>query len=420
VSYELVTLPDYLAADTVAAALGVNEQELARFNPAVQATVWQGSKYLPKNFEIRIPSRLLEQPMAQLISAIPQDNRYSHQLPDLYHTIARGDTLSALAAEYGTNVSTLVALNGLDSSHRIRAGQRLRLPTAGPAPVVVAAEDSSLDSTQVSSQVSAEASGDVSGDVSGADPAEVLAEVPAEVSGDVSGAVSGADPAEVLADVPAEVSGEVSGYDSAVAALQEEERESERVPEPPAGALASAPAIGAITDETLVSEGALTEDAALPDQDPAESVLLSDPSDYTVDDNSSIEVQPLETLGHYADWLGIKTQRLRDINGLAFRTPVEVGQRIRLDFSAVSAETFENLRTSWHRQQQDAFFRNHRISGTVEHVVRQGESVWILSLRTYDVPIWLFRQYNPELDLHSVRPGTTLSFPVLSTIDESP
>jgi membrane-bound lytic murein transglycosylase D len=248
---------------------------------------------------------------------------------------------------------------------------------------------------------------------------------PVEDSRVDSGADSGTD------------SGADSGAESTVAAVQGSEREPVRestldpvrepepapgpelAPEPPAGALASAPAIGAITEETLVSEGALIDDAVPTEQDAAQSVLLSDPSDYTVDDNSSIEVQPLETLGHYADWLGIKTQRLRDINRLAFRTPVEVGQRIRLDFSVVSVEIFESLRTSWHRQQQDAFFRNHRISGTVEHVVRQGESVWILSLRTYDVPVWLFRQYNPELDLHDVRPGTKLNFPVLSTIDES-
>jgi membrane-bound lytic murein transglycosylase D len=415
VTYELASLPDYLPADAVAAALGVNERELARYNPAVQATVWQGSKYLPRNFEIRVPAQMLAAPMVQLISAIPQNDRYSHQLPDLFHTIARGDTLSALAAEYGTSVSTLVALNGLDSSHRIRAGQRLRLPTAGAAPVVVAAADSGG------------ASGEVSGEVLAAAPAEVAAE---DSSPDLR-ADSGADAGTESAGVSAAVPSEVSGADSAVAAVQGQAREPEReselesvpIPEPepelPAGALASAPAIAAITDETLVSEGALIEDAVSPEQDPAQSVLLSDPSDYTVDDESGIEVQPLETLGHYADWLGIRTQRLRDINGLAFRTPVEVGQRIRLDFSAVSVETFENLRTSWHRQQQDAFFRDHRISGTVEHVVRQGESVWILSLRTYDVPVWLFRQYNPELDLHNVQPGTRLSFPVLSTIDES-
>jgi membrane-bound lytic murein transglycosylase D len=355
VDYALASLPDYVPADAVASALGVSERELSRHNPAVQATVWQGSKYLPRNFEIRLPAQMLAAPMPQLISAIPQGNRFPHQLPDLYHTIERGDTLSALAAEYGTNVSTLVALNGLGSSHRIRAGQKLRLPAAGAAPVVAAA------------------------------PA---VKAP-----------------EVVASVPEP--------------QPEQQPEAQPEPEPPAGAIEDAPAIAAITDEAVVSEGGVIEDAVPAEQEPAQSTLLSDPSDYSVDDNSSIEVQPLETLGHYADWLGIRTQRLRDINGLAFRTPVEVGQRIRLDLSAVNAENFENLRTTWHRQQQDAFFRDHRISGTVEHVVRQGESVWILSLRTYDVPIWLFRQYNPELDLHNVRPGTKLSFPVLSTIDES-
>ena len=69
--------------------------------------------------------------------------------------------------------------------------------------------------------------------------------------------------------------------------------------------------------------------------------LLSDPSDYTVAADGTIEVHPLETLGHYADWLGISTQRLRDINGLAFRTPVEVGERIKLDLSNVNSEQFE-------------------------------------------------------------------------------
>ena len=129
--------------------------------------------------------------------------------------------------------------------------------------------------------------------------------------------------------------------------------------------------------------------------------------------DGTIEVHPLETLGHYADWLGLRTQRLRDINGLAFRTPVEVGKRIKLDFNNISAAQFETLRTQYHRQQQDTFFRNHTIAGVTEHVVRSGESVWILSLRTYDVPVWLFRQYNPELDLHNVRRGTRLNFPVL-------
>ena len=106
---------------------------------------------------------------------------------------------------------------------------------------------------------------------------------------------------------------------------------------------------------------------------------------------------------------------MRDINGLAFRTPVEVGNRIRLDLGSVDVKTFEDRRIAYHRAQQDGFFREHVIGGVTEHVIARGESIWILSLRKYDVPVWLFRQYNPELDLHNVQPGTTVHFPVLVT-----
>ena len=150
-----------------------------------------------------------------------------------------------------------------------------------------------------------------------------------------------------------------------------------------------------------------------------QTALLSDPSDYSVAEDRTIEVHPLETLGHYADWLGIRTQRLRDINGLAFRTPVEVGNRILIDLATTDAKTFEDRRVAYHRAQQDGFFRENIITGVTEHVISRGESIWILALREYDVPVWLFRQYNPEVDLQNVRPGTAVNFPVLAPGDSS-
>ena len=41
--------------------------------------------------------------------------------------------------------------------------------------------------------------------------------------------------------------------------------------------------------------------------------MAADPSDYLVREDQTVEVQALETLGHYADWLEIRTQRLRDM-----------------------------------------------------------------------------------------------------------
>ena len=334
--YANFSLDDYVPAAVLADTLGVSEKEFASHNPSLQATVWQGSKHVPEGMALRIPRASLSSPLDELIAGIDSEQRFDEQLPDMFHTISRGDTLSQIADVYDTNVSTLVALNGLSSRHRIRAGQRLRLPAAGPAPEVIAAR---LAATQ--------------------EPEPETNEVPVEMLADVPAVASGPEPAE---------------------------EEGEGI-------------LGEDLGETLL--GAL------------QSALLSDPSDYSVADDQSIEVQPLETLGHYADWLGLKTQRLRDINGLAFRTPVVVGQRIKLDLSKSTIDDFEARRADYHKQQQDTFFRRNTITGVNEHTVASGESLWILSLRQYDVPIWLFRQYNPEVDLDRVRVGTRVRFPVL-------
>ena len=331
IDFANVTLQAYIPVIDLTNALGVTPAQLAIHNPALQATVWQGSKHLPKGFRIRLPSNLLDGPIADFMAKVPADRWQPKQLPDMFHTIARGDTLSEIARAYDTRVSTLVALNNLGSSHRIRAGQKLRLPAAGPAP-----GNQVKGSTQ---------------------PAPIEPPIVASATSAV---------------------GESSAFDEFTSSIM-------------AGDLVAS-LLGTI-----------------------QTALLSDPSDYSIAPDTTIEVHPLETLGHYADWLGIRTQRLRDINGLAFRTPVVVGKRIRLELASVDAKTFEDRRIAYHAAQQDGFFRKNIITGVTQHVIRSGESIWILSLRKYDVPVWLFRQYNPELDLHNVRPGTVVHFPVLAS-----
>jgi len=327
VDYATTNLDAYIPLADLADALGISERQMTDYNPSLQATIVTGNKHLPRGFEVRVPADMLDAPIENLIAGIPAASWHSEQLPDMFHTVGRGDTLSQIAETYRTRVSTLVALNGLKNSHSIRAGQKLRLPAAGPAPVVAAAMP----------------------------VADVV--------------VASVDTPEVAEEVEEEV------------------------------------------PSVLAEEVAATSLASL------QTALLSDPSDYSVASDETIEVHPLETLGHYADWLEIKTQRLRDLNGLAFRTPVEVGSRIRLDLGSIDATLFEERREDYHRRQQDAFFREHVISGITEHVIAAGESVWILSLREYDVPVWLFRQYNPSLDLHNIRPGMRVQFPIMTAVE---
>ena len=115
-------------------------------------------------------------------------------------------------------------------------------------------------------------------------------------------------------------------------------------------------------------------------------------------------------MGHYGDWLGIRTQRLRDLNGYSFKQALVIGRRLRLDFAKVDQETFMARRNVYHRDIQEAFFVRYRIVETTAHNLRRGESVWDLT-RRYQVPVWLLRQYNPDLDIERVRPGMQVVFP---------
>ena len=72
----------------------------------------------------------------------------------------------------------------------------------------------------------------------------------------------------------------------------------------------------------------------------------------------------------------------------------------------------------FNRSQQDSYFRQHVITGVTEHTIKSGESIWVLSLRKYKVPIWLFRQYNPGVDMHKVRPGTKVQIPLLTDVEQ--
>jgi membrane-bound lytic murein transglycosylase D len=43
--------------------------------------------------------------------------------------------------------------------------------------------------------------------------------------------------------------------------------------------------------------------------------------------------------------------------------------------------------------------------------LQRGESLYVLTLRKYKVPVWLLRQYNPDLDFNRIQTGANIVFP---------
>jgi membrane-bound lytic murein transglycosylase D len=147
-----------------------------------------------------------------------------------------------------------------------------------------------------------------------------------------------------------------------------------------------------------------------------EIVLMSN----TKPEEGIIEVKPEETLGHYADWLKVPTQRLRLWNDIDFGQDIRLGEKIKLAFENVTSEQFVNSRLEYHRSMEEDFFSNFKVVGTITHQVRRGENIWYLCNQLYKLPLWLIKSYNNDLDFDKLHPGDLILIPeVLALNDKS-
>ncbi|MCY3940766.1 MAG: LysM peptidoglycan-binding domain-containing protein [Gammaproteobacteria bacterium] len=368
IDYAMVQVPDYMRLSTLAGALSVDSSTLASLNPGMRPPVLNDSKYVPRNYALRVP------PMADApdrVAAISSDQRFASQIRDRNYVIQPGDTLSLIAQRYGTSVTRLMQANNLRNMHRIRAGQTLDIPG-------LAAREPIPDDA-VTYRVRR---GDTVGRIArraGLSEDELLA----------------------LNDIRNR---------NRIYVGQELRLTSAHLPIPQPPVTAEEPEPAADDDNGIVASAPAVEPA--PTGPSFGVVSLADPNDYTVLDGDLVQVEAAETLGHYADWLEVRTQRLRDLNGLRFGGPVSIGKRLRLDFSKVSRDTFTRRRVAFHHELQQAFFSDYHVVGVSEYRVRRGDSVWQL-MRRNDVPMWLLRQYNPGLDPDSLEVGAELMFPRL-------
>ncbi len=366
--------------------------------------------------------------------------------PGSTYTVRRGDTLTEIAQRHGTTVSNLVALNNLGSRHRIFPGQSLQVGAPAEAqPVRVAARtpDRPGGVPRGGEPTGAAEAAEVDGAegavdaVDAAEAVEVNGAAEADGAGEVvevaeAGEAVEADGASVPADMASAESEEaLASYEITEGDTLEDiaERHETTVPEIvalnaldrwmyPGQRLRLPPGAAAVGPMAAAPAAAETAPVAtLPEGDTPEYTLAvparQSDSPWRRIDGEWIVVDAEETLGHYADWLQIPTQRLRDLNGLSFGRPVRMGQRLRLDFSRVSPETFHERRLAYHKAIEEDFLGSYRITGVTDHTLRQGESLWELSFQVYEVPPWLLHRFNPETDLTRLKPGTRLTIPVI-------
>jgi membrane-bound lytic murein transglycosylase D len=456
--FQEIAMPAYVRLTTLERTLGVDREQLRALNPAWRPTIFNGTRLIPRGYHLRLPAETAEKWTAELLaSRLPSSELFAGQITPRTHRVHRGETLASIAPKYGLTAQRLAELNRMSVHAALRAGRRLHLPeqlprlVSGAAPppppaAVVAAVSSPENATAETAPT------DEFYVVRRGDSLQLIAQrvrVPESQLLRMNALkdpdrlyegqrlrIAGKAPPAILAATEPEEETKVASIDAArgeaqregavVEVVREETTRPIGTGEPRRGRYRSAATVAmeeSTTPEVAESVVQAAEDAREPvsasqaeELSPALGPVsvtqaLADSIDYQVRDDGTIRVEGTETLGHYADWLQIPTQRLRTLNHLKYRQPVQLGQKLKLDYSRVSREAFEQVRRDYHAKLQGEFFAQHRISGTEVYIVRRGDSLWTMTQKFNDLPIWLLRQYNPDTDLSDLRAGTQVLMP---------
>jgi membrane-bound lytic murein transglycosylase D len=375
--FQEVSVPGYVPIKALEGALQIDPARLRALNPALLRPVWEGRLRVPRAYRLRLPDGGQHWTTELLAQRLKPAELFAGQPTPPHYRVQRGDTLALLADRFGLPIQQLARLNGLRTSARLRPGRSLVLPETPPATLAANLPSSAAPAASAPGAAAA--------------PVHV-----ASAGGRGAGA-----PSLAGAVTPEEAQRE-SAEDAAAAAATEEivtvtaMRHGAGGPQPVSAAQAEAlaPGVG-------------------PAAEPQQS---ADPTDYSVGHDDTIRVATDETLGHYADWLSVSAARLRALNHMSFRKPVLVGHRIRLDFSKVPRESFEERRKEYHRELQASYFAAHRIVGTEVYIARSGDSLWTLTQHTAAIPEWLLQQYNPDVDFASLHAGTQIVIPRVAEV----
>ncbi len=128
----------------------------------------------------------------------------------------------------------------------------------------------------------------------------------------------------------------------------------------------------------------------------------------------SIFAMAEETLGHYADWLGIGYPGpVRKLNSMSVESSLSIGREIRLPIDSVEQiSRFERKRIEFHQILNEELKENYQLVEIRKHVVNRGDTVWNLAAEV-GFPVSLFYRLNPDLLRKDLVPGQQVLIPVL-------
>jgi hypothetical protein len=126
-----------------------------------------------------------------------------------------------------------------------------------------------------------------------------------------------------------------------------------------------------------------------------------------------IQVEMEETLGHYAEWLEIPTKIIRRLNRFPYGKTLRLHMKVKIPLDKISKEQFEETRFEYHKKIQEDFFSFYDIEAVKLYRLRKGDNVWTICNDIFEMPVWLLKSYNSNVDFSDLRWSQKLVIPVI-------
>jgi membrane-bound lytic murein transglycosylase D len=352
--YNVITLDNFMRPRDVARALGIDENELCRLNPAIRPVVFEHQQAIPRGTTLHIPTEISSPAAMLALGAVPDSLKSATPVQAGYYQVKRGETVTQIARQLGVSAPELAAANDLNRAHKIFAGQVLRIPAAS-APRL--ASSSTIPAT---TRVA---------------PAQPKAP-PQVVIVEKSITVKASDTARPTAK---------QAVDTLAAILS-----------------AKADTLPQIVRSGL---GRQQFDAAL---------YNLDATIQNYGNTAHITVSIDETIGHYAEWLGIPTYRIRQLNSMSGNSSIRIGQRLAIPGDGALIAAFSQRRLEYHLALEEDFYGQYKVVDVKAHPLVRGETLWDICNGEDSMPLWLLHKYNKQIDLGNLMPGTTIWLPIIA------
>ena len=330
VPFNVITTKGYLPIDGLSSRLKINARTIQSLNPSLRQPVFNGQKYIPRGFRLKLPADLNLADVHGLLASV----YHARQKPSRFHRVQKGDTAGSIARIHSVNLNDLILANNLNRRATIYPGQNLRIPAKN----------------------------------------EILS--------------AKSKPAAV--PVP---SGKTKNRDFG--------------PKPSAAG------------KTVEPSAESRENQAADTMDINPHIVTSNFQVIRTYQEKNrtigvIQVEAQETLGHYADWLQVPTQEIRILNRLKYGKSIAIDQKIKLPLIEKKVPLFEAQRYEFRKEIEEDFFASFSIQGVDIYEVKNGDNIWTLCLNELDIPLWLLKKYNPDMQVDALKLRQKIKYPVIS------